>query len=146
MNTKAIDDMMSKKYALHYIHNNFGDNMLFLLRDRNYYPEDDYNKAVMEMLRDNKQEAEIISDYAKTNPNSPFIVPGNFLDGCINRMNFILAGIMPNNSQKFAIEESKFYKFSIVCHDIHGDSCKLNQVRMCGWEYYFQMVFGEVHD
>lgn len=125
------------EFALHYVHNKFGDNVLFLLRNRNFYPEDDHNKALMEMVRCQESESRIVLGYANAHSDAPFIVPGNDIGDCIRKMNFILAGIVPYNMNKLWEEEVRLRKFSMVCRDIHDCEYKVEQVLMCGWKFYF---------
>lgn len=145
MNLTPINILIDEHaFALHYVHNNFGDNVLFLLRNRNYYPEDDLNRTLMDMIRINEGESRIVLRYAKAHNDAPFIVPGKDIADCIQKMNFILAGIVPYNLNKLWEEEIRLRKFSMVCHDIHDREYNVEQVLMCGWEFYFdQNIRGE---
>lgn len=138
MNLTPINTLINEHdFALHYVHNNFGDNVLFLLRNRNFYPEDDNNRALMEMVRCYERESKIITEYAKSHSDSPFIVPGNNIVECLKKVNFILAGIISDDINKLWEDEARLRKFSMVCRAIHDCEPEVEQVMMCGWQYYF---------
>lgn len=144
MNLVAINTLINEhNFALHYVHNDFGDNVLFLLRNRNFYPEDDHNRTLMEMIRCRESESRIVTGYAKAHSDAPFIILGNDIEDCIQKMNFNLSGVVPCNLNKLWEEEVLLRKFSMVCHDIHDCEPKVEQVLMCGWKYYFDQSLME---
>lgn len=126
--SSPIDELISDNgnWQILYKWNRFGENFLFLLPNFQNRNEELWNIAISSIIEYDYEGVEVVNNFIRSRPDTPFIVTSNSISDCISIMNQKLNDIgYKHRSYRFTEEYEEFCIFLNAClriNEENGDS------------------------